>query len=226
LAKTLNGRRMSMPPKSNRGGAYIMVLAASMIMFLLVVLALSITTLSRRITAQHSHYVGVYDLGASGNQQALFLLRQAANCEELNTRVLNQMLGANEPLTGESFKENLHAEVIATLGSNFTRIHAGEYRLSWDFNTTIGFEDVMIYDSFGAITILRPSNNDFFVETRIHKYIEGTRSHYATMQASIIWDVVGYREIQLDGHNIYEENMIIFLDEFTLTMIESLRITA
>ena len=63
-------------PKARRGGVYIMVLTAIMLILMLVTIVLGVTATSRRITARYAYTIGLFDLAVSGNEQALFLLRR------------------------------------------------------------------------------------------------------------------------------------------------------
>ena len=242
-------------PKSRHGGAYIMVLASTMLMLLIVVLALSVTALSRRVTAHYSYYIGLYDLAVSGNEQALFLLSQIASNDDIYINAWNRMLNSPDiPITlvheavgfsmdgptAERFGQIFHEEIRAALGGVFARAGINGYRLVWGLDAAIEFDEITISDSYGATTNLLPGSNRFSVSTSIHRYIDdNTHSHAALVEAAIIWAATGYREIGLNANTIAslvyqgaispyisvtEENMILFLDEFTFTMVESLRV--
>ena len=241
-------------PKSRHGGAYIMVLAATMLMLLMVVLALSVTTLSRRTTARYSYYMGLYDLAVSGNGQALFLLRQIVSDDDIYLNAWNRMLNSpdipislvNEAVgfsmdgpTAERFGQIFHEEMRRAIGGAFARVRVGEYRLIWGLDATIEFDEITISDSYTAFTHLFIRSDHFLVTTRIHRYINDEPSHYTLVEAAINWDTAGYREIGLDANTIASlmsqgaissympvtaENMILFLDEFMFTMVESLRV--
>jgi len=82
-------------PKSKHGGAYLMVLTATMLMLILVAIVLAVTAVSRRLTAFYSYNYGLYDLAVSGNEQALFLLEQEweSRINAAKLRALTQIVG-------------------------------------------------------------------------------------------------------------------------------------
>ncbi|MCL2571433.1 MAG: hypothetical protein FWE11_03440 [Defluviitaleaceae bacterium] len=144
----------------------------------------------------------------------------------------------------EFFKERFHdafnheamIDIRPRLGTIFTPM-ASEYRINWGLDSEIHLTDHIFIDSYRAITTVIPGVDRFLVSTRIFRYIDDVPGFPTVVGASIIWSSIGYREIVLDAHTITMlesfgaifptlpvPGMIIFLDEFMLTMVESLRI--
>ena len=245
--------------KSRRGGAYIMVLTAVMLIVLLVTIALSVTAVSRRLTAYYAYHVGLYDLAVSGNEHALFLLSQhfinhsdaiynraweRAIFEIPITIVFENGSYRLDSITRGNFQRILIEEAMmnlhAMLRSTYPRGNAG-YEIAWGLDAVIYNDEHMASDSFRATTSLNLTTNNtrFSTITEIRKYTNDTPGHPTSVGASLIWVEDGNREIILDAltiitldlHNailpdtlLFGENVILNLDEFTLTMVESLRI--
>jgi len=144
-------------PKSQKGGAYIMVLAATMMILVLVSIALTVTAVSRRVTARYAYYIGLTDLAVAGNEQALFLLRQAAMpgkntaherafmrliYDPLNLPVFEsysygfRLNAATSERFHSFFTQEIMRDVHGRLGDVF-QSRGNEYRLTWGLNTTI-----------------------------------------------------------------------------------------
>ena len=233
-----------------------MVLTATMMMLILVAIALGITAASRRATSRYTYNTGLYDLAVSGNEQALFLLNQTytTHREVIYARAFTRAISEINPMIFELSCHCLRLDQFANSGfmlifiqeamlvlreamsGSFTPI-GGEYRLSWNLESTIQLEDRVITDIFRAVTTLTPENNRFPVTTSIRKYNNYIPTVPTVVSASIIWSASGYREILLDAHTIsiltelgadypipLVPGTIIILDEFTLEMVESLRI--
>jgi len=243
--------------KSRRGSAYISVLATTMLIIVLAAIALSVTTVSRRITARYSDYIGLYDLAVAGNEQALLLLLQALDARradisrrawlEVKTWDYVSFVHLNNGLSlGASsrdefrriFIEKAMADLRASMGSMFSR-YFFKYQLTWGLDATIGIDGHTVSDSYRAVTTLCAAANRFHLDTVIHRYIDGEPGIQAIVDASINWTRTGYMAIILDAYTIYNlesdgvefpslpingENFILFLDEFTLEMVESLRL--
>jgi len=111
-------------------------------------------------------------------------------------------------------------------------------QFSWDLELVVGSQDQDLRSFYRAHTILRLDGNynRFIVRTNIRKYVDSIASFPLEVEASIIWAHTGYREISLNAHTIHMLELqevyftvqpnpgdIIFLDEFTLTMVESWR---
>ena len=269
-------------PKTRRGGAYIMVITAIMLILLLVTVALGVTTASRRITARYAYTVGLYDLAVSGNEQALIFLRQRFDDyyrESVNSRAWEQIVHggpvgfvlSDEGLrldenTAARFKQFFVADAMSYFDSfirnTFSQVEVRRFRplriyfynrwRDWTFNTTVDIRDqeheiISVYNVSTffrpALTAadrpaLRPDNDRIYTRTTINKIINNaSASHTAIVSASIIWRASGHREITLDAYTIDTleahgaifptpplSEMIIILDDFALTMVESLRL--
>jgi len=243
--------------KTRRGGAYISVLAATMLIIMLAAIVLSVTAVSRRLTARYSDTIGLFDLAVAGNEQAFFLLRQPIDShkEEISYNAWARVV--DDPLLGftyyygsllldeptsiiyrQFFIEEAQKLLSVALGNNFTRVHF-DYHLAWGLDTAIDAGEHVIHALYQAETIVSPGNA-FNVTTTTRRNIGDYLSIPIAVQASIIWTASERRAIVLDAHTILTlesngaifpflpgpgENLILFLDEFTLAMVESLRIT-
>jgi len=211
--------------KAQHGGAYIMVITAIMLIFMLVAVALSVTAASRRITARYAYNVGLFDLAVSGNEQALFLLCQSFDSqkEDVISRAWAQIvygvpvvfIFSDEglrlsALDEERFKQIFVEEAMAGYGdvlgdifSIFSQAPRRRYQLTWELNTTFDMEEYTIINSYRAVATLTPYSGHFTISTRIHKSINGVLSpSRAAVQASIIWTASNHREITLDAYTI------------------------
>ena len=242
--------------KARRGSAYIMVLAVTMLIFVLVAIALSITVVSMRATTRYPRTVGLYDLAVAGNEQALFLLNQRfyTQREYIANRAWERV--RDESLTGFVFQygklrldqfsreeyERIFirmamSDIEANMGNMFTRPFFDDYWLIWGIDAIIGADGFAITDSYRAETRIRHFTNFFTIDTRIRKYIDDEPDITFIIDASTIWTPVSYREIILDAYTIeileyrgisvplgLDGNFTLFLDEFALTMVESIRL--
>jgi len=226
-----------------------------MLIVMLAAVVLSVTTVSRRLTARYTTYVGLYDLAVAGNEQAFFLLRQAleANKDNINSRTWHRFLIGDyivfdivderlilSPFSrGELrriFIEEAMIDLRASMDANFTR-HFFAYQLVWGLDANINAGERTISDSYRAVTTVCIGIDSFRVDTVIHRY-EGIDIRVgAAVEASINWTHIGDRETVLDAYTIYMlemggaefpgvpyGGMILFLDEFMLEMVESLRL--
>ena len=146
---------------------------------------------------------------------------------------------ANERF-GEIFAEIAMSDLSSYIRSRFSREYISNrgfvYRHTWELNTVIDTDRYTITNFFRGTVTLQPYNHHIY--SRVENHLgQGRTSPSATVRTTINWLASGYREIALDAHtiDIFEINgstfpvipfpgMIIFLDEFTLAMVESLRI--
>lgn len=257
-------------PKNRRGGAYIMVLTVTMLVLMLAAVVLSVTAISRRLTSRYTYIVGLYDLAVSGNEQALFLMRQAfaGHEEAVRIRALARVLAepttvlslinigfSNDGLSSEALmNEGLQLDQASTarfhqifaeeamnvlrpiLEDIFTKVDS-DYRLTWNLGVEIMADERTVADSYLAITTIVPGQHNLTVRTNVRNYIDGIPGFPAVVRATIIWSPIALREIILDAYTINTlishgavfptppvPGTIIFLDEFTLAMVESLRL--
>ena len=77
--------------KGQEGSAYIFVLMAALILFLLIGVAINVTTQSRNISARYIQFAGLYDLALAGNERILFLLKQTVSVEEIVLAAKNRI---------------------------------------------------------------------------------------------------------------------------------------
>ncbi|MCL2378778.1 MAG: hypothetical protein FWC77_06605 [Defluviitaleaceae bacterium] len=245
--------------KAHRGSAYITVFAATMIILMLATVVLSVTAVSRRITARYSDYIGLYDLAVAGNEQAFFLLRQAFNArnDDITSRAWQRLKDEEhisfiyhvaglrlDVATSERFRNIFVAEAMgdlrAGMGNIFSR-HFFMYQRVWGLDAVIDTDERTISDSYRAATTLCAAADRFHIDTVIQRYEGEYLGVRAIVESSIIWTNYGLREFILDAYTIYRlesagvvfpfipisgGNLILFLDEFTLAMVESLRIQA
>ena len=258
-------------PKSRRGGAYIMVLTVTMLLFTLVSVVLSVTTVSRRVTSYYHDHIGLYDLAIAGNEQALLLLRQyfdssrrAAVSEQAWAQIKSEAHAGIgfvvengrlrlDTTTYERFKQFFakeamrsvitpalddifdYEEVRRTPSIPFGKVH----RLTWSLDAAIDIGERIVTDSYRAYTDLRPAVNQVYIHTNVRKYIGDVLSHWAIVEATLNWEAYGYRVILINAHTILElelagvifpirpmpgGGLLLILDDFTLTMVESMRV--
>ena len=247
--------------KSRRGGAYITVLTVTMVLLMIGAVVLSITAVSRRVSASYSYFVGLFDMAVAGNEQAFFLLRPhvATQRETVNEQAWERFLaeatviglvydngGFNlDDATRNEFRRVYNEVAVQSLSSKLVNIsdftnHHFDFRLEWDVETVIDTGEAIISDSYSAVTTLMPRIGYFRVFTRVHRYIAGNPGVPVYVDAVINWAPAGRREIILDGYTIDILNaagaglpiilipgaeLILFLDEFALTMLESIRVS-
>jgi hypothetical protein len=59
-----------------KGNAYVLVIVASLLVLTLVLTVLTVTAVSRQITARYGYFYGMYDLAVAGNAQVFYLIKQ------------------------------------------------------------------------------------------------------------------------------------------------------
>jgi len=144
--------------KRNKGNAYIFVMIAAMAMLMLASAVLLITANSRRATARHANFTGLYDLAVAGNRQALTLMQQ----------------GGLDNL-------RLHSFPYSYRGNQY-------YRHEWDFSIDFILPDGrLISDIYQANTRVRTYGAGFRVYTNVRKQTETGLGFPVTVQARIIW---------------------------------------
>jgi len=189
--------------KSRKGNAYIMVMIVTVTVFMLISIVLFITISSRQITARYGYYVGLYDLAVAGNEQVLFLLMQGIDA---NLTQINQ-LSQNENFC---FIETATPFAMANLRKYFSP-HGLLYRRTWSIEIDVTIQSEIIFeDQYSATTTVSITNEGFTVSTSIAKYANTILGPLTTVNARIIWT--------------QEEDLGNFLDYYTLTMVELMRI--
>ena len=183
--------------KKSRGGAYVMVVVAALMVLTLVLAVLSVTAVSRNLTARYEHFFGLYDLAVAGNEQAFETIREVFS-EGIEAQYFNALLPETHfsPVTiaGERHTGQPH------LPYNNGREILWEYRHYWGLE--IFFDDIT-HDLFSAFTIVYfhdVRTNGLYIRTVIHKY-EGT----------------------VRGHATEVRSRVNFLDDGTLEMVELMR---
>jgi len=136
------------------------------------------------------------------------------------------------------FNEEAVVELRPLMSGMFTFVSFNSYRRSWGIDATISAGDYEITDSYRAVTSISAETGRFSLDTVIHRYTGVSPGVPVTVNASIIWTAVGHGEIVLDAYTIAAlilagvdfpimptngENLILFLDEFAPTMVESAR---
>jgi len=225
--------------KSRQGGAYITVLTATMLILLLATVTLSVTAVSRRLTALYQDYIGLYDLAIAGNEQALFLLLQAfdARANDIHNRAW-QRTQDEIYLSFEYYNGNLHLDAVTraqfqqifiteamhdlrpAMASMFSR-HFFMYQRTWGLDAIIDTAERRINDSYRAVTTICAACTHFHLDTVVHRYVNNEPGAQAIVESTINWTISGHREVILNNNGVIS---ILFLDEFTLAMVESLRI--
>ena len=252
---------MHTTPKSRRGGAYITVLTVTMVLLMIAAMVLTVTAVSRRVSASYSDFVGLFDMAVAGNEQAFFLIRQQrdAHSDVINEQAWQRLMDevtigfvyedghlfldqATSTVYERIYKEVAVSSLLDAMDNipGFTGVHFF-YELRWDLSTIIDIGEVIITDSYSAVTRLVPYAHNFRIYTRVHRYIGNTPSVPVFVESVTYWTASGQREILLDAYTIYDmetdgvvfpvvpnvgEDIILILDEFAFTMLESIRLTA
>ena len=199
--------------KKTHGGAYIMVLVATMAMFLLIYAALAVTARSRETTARHEHFANLYDLAVAGNEHVL--------------RELNQYLAENRNEILEileilhPFDENppdrtaIITTAIPVLNRAITANQTRTWTITVDYTPNRG---ATIRDHYRATTtienlsVANPTER-ITVSTTVHTYI-----------GEILWPVATEVEATIYWREIIWLEDINFLDDSMLAMVELMRI--
>ena len=215
---------MKTTPKSRRGGAYITVLTTTMVLLMITVVVLTITAVSRRVSAHYFYHAGLFDLAVAGNEQAFFLLRSHARAqnEAVSSLAWQQLMLMDGITVGFVYMDGHlhldpstreeHERIFTNLATSslrealggiteFTRVFF-HYEMEWDMETIIDTGETIITDSISAITTLRPAKYQFGVYTRLHRYIGGSPGHPVFVDSVINWTAAGQREIILDAYTI------------------------
>ena len=207
--------------KSRQGGAYLMVLATTMIIMVMVSIVFTVTAFSMRISSYYTDFVGLYDLAISGNEQGLVMMREhiSAHQDTISERAWARIFGegfigveyAGGALRLDYFTRNRYRhiyiqEAMVHLRNSLSEIftpYGASFRFNWGLNITIDTAEHVLTDTYRAITTITASGNRYNINTAIHsRYIEGSIRIASTVQASIIWAAYGYREIILDVYTI------------------------
>jgi hypothetical protein len=211
-----------------------MVVVASLMVLTLVLTVLTVTAASRRITARYGYFYGMYDLAVAGNENALFVIkrglerhREAAH-EAAQARILYGIFLAPEEylyICGESGRNYIYPrgryfEYFLEEVMPFLREEIGEYFPHvWGLNLEI---DGVLSDNFqAATTVSFREENNFLVETAIHKNNDGVLTHTVRVQARIVWQPTTGGEFFCP---IVLEIVINFLDYYTPKMVELWRL--
>jgi len=222
-----------------------MVLVATMFILMLAAIALTVTTVSRRTTARYFYHVGLFDLAVSGNEQAFFLLnhewpalRHDAYVQALiHIASMDGMLAylhGTVHLTPEG--QTVFRDIFANIATGMLHGHVPA-RLTWSLDANLHTEFGIIRDDYRAITNLAMWGSRFAVDTTVRRYENNVPGTPAVVGASIEWVESGTWIMALDANTsdilmAYEDILLfqptpgvtIFLDEFALAMVESLRI--
>lgn len=203
-----------------KGHAYFMVLIATMAMFVSISVVLYITTNSRNVTGRYSDFANRYDLAVAGNEQALFLLRQMFEDEDNRSSIISQAYM-------QIINPFLNKEVALTAAAlPYMQEKLDQYfdlfgARNWNFAVNVEMPDgVFLQDKFHAITTVSPGTgrNIFIVTTEIAKYVNAVRGHPIKIQAGISWQHPGCS-------CLYFTDILNCLDDYTLAMVELLRIS-
>ena len=196
------------PSKKTGGGAYIMVIAASLMVFSLVLAAFTITTSSRNITARYGYFYAMYDIAVAGNQQAFFLLKnELSHRREYITSLAQQYAYEHTGyalLYRQFFIDKITPYLSAELRRYFPYGEGTTYRRSWTLSANFSSYDISVTDTFYATTVVSSRASDgFMINTTVHRQAGNQPAISARVQSNVDWKE---------------------LDYYTLTMVELLRI--
>jgi len=161
--------------------AYILVAVAAFAMISIAVTALAVTAVSRDTTARYREFFGLYDLAASGNEQAFLILRAAAE----NADGMEDIRVAVRDFVGF---------VCATLTGAWCYCHLNEYYHYW--SVEVHFHDG-VHDFSARTGIYIPSANRIYLETRIWRYFGNVSVYNARVRSTVFLDDDGIRMIEL-----------------------------
>ncbi|MCL2499007.1 MAG: hypothetical protein FWE90_01590 [Defluviitaleaceae bacterium] len=150
--------------KTNKqgGNAHLFVLIATLLIFLLVTIALTVSASSRRLTAYYSDHANLYDLAIAGNEQVFLFM--------------------SEILEAHDTTDTASDEVMALLAAAVTNAYPRE----WELTVTITPDDKpALADTFRATTSVTTMADRFRTETQVNRYPSGTP---ATVVAYILLD--------------------------------------
>ena len=183
----------------SKGNAYIMVTIAAMAIFMLIGILLVVTITSRQVTTRQTYYLGLYNLGVNGNEQALFFMETALDNHRYE--ILAQITPTDDCETN-----------LALFASAATPFILEDINQHMTWSITASFDNG-IASTYTATTIVNTSPRGFMVETRVNTYIDGVPTHPAGVLAQIIWY----------GSNKCDKILGNCLDYYTLKMVELLR---
>lgn len=192
--------------KSRHGSAYVMVIVAFVFVITLVLTVLTVTAVSRNITARYEYFFGMYDLAVAGNEQAFFVLERglSRHREAAHTYALTQI---SEESPQEDFFEVFLRAIMPYLRAELVECFGPEYRHIWGL--ALHLSDLpcggTAHENFQAITTVSyAANGEFYIHTSIRKYVDGEPGNAAIVYSKVVWSN--------------------FLDYYILTMVELLKI--
>ena len=210
-----------MKNKRTCGGGYILVLTAAALIMLLVTAALAVTAMSRRITARYAQFAGLYDLAVAGNEQVLHLIRNAVNDNRAtiiaSARGPANADGVYPPVGRAAFIREAMPFALAAVRGHYTFVAAqGRYRGVKTLTFSITRDGANLAgDSYRVTTEVTALTDSFRVETTVHRIPDWDEAAEplgpiiipARVGAYITWPVT-----------------IIYLDDYTVAMVQSMRI--
>jgi len=234
---------MKTTSKSRRGSSYIMVLVATMFILMLAAIALMVTAVSRRTTAHYNYHVGLFDLAVSGNEQALFLINREweAHRIDIYRQAIIQLAAIEGALYLDQNTINVVAAYRQVLHETMTRVvfdalH-GQAEISWNLHATLTADERIVVDDYRANTSIMAGADRLTLRTVVRRYENNIPGTPTTVEAFVEWLETGVYEMVLCAYIadimaahidtlLFEPaaGMTIILDEFTPTMIESMRI--
>lgn len=150
---------------NQEGSAYVFVLVGALMMTMLAVVALTVTISSRRLTAMNDDFSSLEHLAISGNERALFFLREAFEVNMLDPNALPPLL------------------VLQQAALQFSPTQ-------WEMEVVISVDDeVLRYDMYRFLTILTPFSDRIRVQTQVYRVADIPVP--ATVRAYIILDDTG-----------------------------------
>jgi len=152
------------------GSAYLFVLIAALLIFMLVTIALTVSVSSRRLTAYYPDHANLYGLAIAGNEQVFLFLSEVISL-----------------LSEDTTHEEAMALLTAALSCPASDCPDPDcpnpgcpvppYPRQWEITVTIAPEgEPTISDTFTAITTVTTLSDRFRTETRIRRYPMDTRT--------------------------------------------------
>ncbi|MCL2386435.1 MAG: hypothetical protein FWC89_02690 [Defluviitaleaceae bacterium] len=229
--------------KSSRGNASVMVVVISMVVLTLVLTVLTVTVISRQVTGRYGYFYGLYDLAVAGNEQAFYvlerglLLHQNAAHSEAQARVLanldaftsfDQGSGRYYIVPSGRYSDLFVDEMMLLLWGEirhyFVRTRRGNvdmYVREWGLALELDSGHV-VRDEFWAETrVVLRNGGGFVITTEIRKFTGSVSSVAAVVQSEVVWCLPSGGEY-FDAYS--GKININFLDYYTITMVELMRI--
>ncbi|MCL1884316.1 MAG: hypothetical protein FWF81_11285 [Defluviitaleaceae bacterium] len=202
--------------KKIRGNAYIMVITITLFVLALLLTVLTVTALSRNITARYSDFYGLHDLAIGGNEQVLYLIK------ELTAQF-------NITLTDDVFSDEVFENFLRTglISNGFVYdLDENEYLHTWGL--VLDFE--ALQDRFRGVSAVRITNGglEIIVQTQAQQYYLCTlcSCQCCMGECSVCMCIGRWFECNcLRSVRVLSRSVVNILDYHWLEMVELFRIT-